>query len=339
MRRISSLPSLEFCGRSDQIAKGVNTSNAFRSTCFHKYCESGEWPAEVSKLSEQDFTEVKRWKKPGRLRLEKFSGRILTYEESKKEVLVALDRDFNYIDLPNELSQDELDKRDDVFVAGHLDMAWYLPELSLVVVSDIKSSIFAVKDRAESLQLHGYGVAYAKKCGAGRYITSIWDASDGKYFLSERVVEFNSFEGLEVQERIRLAAVNPSDSYTKGTHCSGCWKRDSCPAHLVDLGSENRFQKLFSADCTESDVREALIQIKGFGGLLEKASDRCKDWVSQHGPIRDETGKKEWAAQLRPGRKSLNQDAVAKDLGLTNLDKYMKKGEDYRAYDWRNVKE
>lgn len=211
MRRISSLPTLEFCGKSNTVAKGVNSTNAFRSTCFHHHCATGEWPKEFAYLSEQDKLEIQRWKKPGKLRLDRFDGKILTYEESQKEVLVALDKSFNNIDLPNELSQDELDKRDDIFVAGHLDMAWYISELSLVVVSDIKSSIFAVKDRAESLQLHGYGVAYARKVGATRYITSIWDASDGKYFISDRVIELDSFEGAEIQERIRLAAINPSD--------------------------------------------------------------------------------------------------------------------------------
>lgn len=337
MIRMSSLPSKEFCSMSDQLQVGVNTSNAQRSTVFHAYCENGVWPESVKNLSEQDLTEIRRWKKPTTF-LYKSLNLKLEYSESDKERILGLGRDFAFIDLDSKLTQDELQKIPDLMTAGHLDMAWDVPELDLVVISDIKSSIFAVKERCESLQLHAYGLAYCLLKGRSKYITGIWDASDGKHYYGN-VTEVNSFDFEAIKERIRIACNNNSNSYTKGTHCGGCWKRDSCPSHLVDLGDDNRFTKLFNGTATEKDIREAVVAAKGLGELANKVSEHCKDWVKRHGPVRSEDGRKEWAPALRSGRKTLSNDAIMAELGVDSLDKYMKQGDDYLVVDWRLVKE
>jgi hypothetical protein len=337
MRRMSSLPTLESCGMSDQLMAGVNTSNAFRSTVFHAYCETGEWPATFKNLSAQDQSEIRRWKKPTDF-IYKEPNLRLKYSEADKERILGLDNDFNFLPLDSKLSQEELQKIPNLMTAGHLDMAWDVPEFDLVVISDIKSSVFAVKDRCESLQLHAYGLAYSLLKGRSKYITGIWDASDGKHYYGN-VTETSTFDYEAIKERIRTACNNDSTQYTKGTHCSGCWKRDSCPAHLVDLGDQNRFSKLFDGTATETDIREALVAAKGLGELANKVSDRCKEWVKSHGPVRSEDGCKMWQARLRTGRKSLNQEKIMSDLGLESLDKYMDRGEDYLVFDWLLIKE
>jgi len=336
MRRMSSLPTLENCGMSDQLGVGIETSNSFRSTCFHSYCENGEWPKEVKRLSEQDFSEIRRWKKPTDF-VYKNPALRLKYSEADKERILALDNDFAFLDLDSKLTQEELQKIPNLMTAGHLDMAWDVPEHDLIVISDIKSSVFAVKDRCESLQLHAYGLAYSLLKGRSKYITGIWDASDGKHYYGN-ITETNTFDFEAIKERIRNACNNNSDKYTKGTHCGGCWKRDSCPAHLVDMGDENRFSKLFNGTATEADIREALVAAKGLGELANKVSEHCKDWVKRHGPVRSEDGCKSWQARLRSGRKSLNQEQVMADLGVDSLEKYMKQGEEYLVYDWLLVK-
>lgn len=315
----------------------METSNAFRSTVFHKYCEDGVWPETVKKLSENDLTEVRKWKKPTTF-LYKEPHIRLEYAQADKERILALDSDFNFLDLDPKLTQEELQKIPSLMTAGHLDMAWDVPELDLVVISDIKSSIFAVKDRCESLQLHGYGLAYCLLKKRSKYITGIWDASDGKHYYGN-ITEINTFDFEAIKDRIRTACNNVSDKYTKGTHCGSCWKRDSCPAHLVDLGADNRFARLFSGEATEKDVREALVAVKGLGELANKVTSECKSWAERHGGVRSEDGRKIYKPLLRKGRASLDSDAIMKALKVDSLDAYQKRGDDYLVYDWLLVKE
>lgn len=338
MKRMSNLPVAEMCGMSDQLQKDVESSNAFRSTVFHKFCETGEWPKEINKLSEQDRTEIGRWKVPNHF-VHEVLGLSLLYKNSDKERLLALDSDFNFIpNLPNDISQEDLEKVPNLMTAGHLDMAWDIPELDLVVIFDIKSSIFAVKDKCESLQLHAYGLAYAKLKGRSKYITGIWDASEGEDYWG-KVYEVNTFSFEAIKDRIRTACNNTSTKYTRGTHCGSCWKRDSCPAHLTDLGDENRFKKIFDGTGTEKDFREALIAVKGLGELANKVTEACRGWAERHGGIRSEDGRKSYRPIMMKGRKSLDEDAVAAKLGVRNLDAYRVSGNDFRKFDWILVKE
>lgn len=334
MKRMSSLPVLEFCGMSDQLGKNIETSNAFRSTCFHSYCENGFWPEEIKYLSEQDLTEIRRWKKPTTFFYSQNGVHVRKeYEDADKEKILGLDRDFNFLALDSKLTQEELQTIPELMTAGHLDMAWDIPDQDLVVISDIKSSIFAVKDRCESLQLHVYGLAYSLLKGRSKYLTSIWDASDGKYYYGN-VVETGSFDFESIKERIRTACENNSEKYTRGSHCGSCWKRDSCPAHLVDVGPDNRFAAIFNGTATERDYREALVAVKGLGELANKVTEACKSWAERHGGIRSEDGCKVYKPMLRKGRASLDNEAIMKALKVDSLDKFQKRGDDYRVFDW-----
>lgn len=335
MRRMSAVGSLEFCGQADKLAKNVQSTAALRSTCFHKYAETGKWPEEIKRLPEVDVTEISRWKTPKDLNHP--DGFALRYHQADKERLVCLDNNLNYLEIPNDTKQEDLESNPDIFLAGHLDMAWDFPELDLVVIVDIKSSIFAVKDRGESLQLHAYGFAYAKLKGRNNYLPGIWDASDAKYFFGKKVT-IGSFEHESIGDRLKIAGNNNDPMYTKGTHCASCWKRDSCPAHLVDLPGDDRFAKLFNGEANEALIREAIIEAKRLFDRGNKLQDLAKSWVDRRGPVRSEDGRKEYKVQLRSGKKSLDTSKVMAALNVNSLDEYMKQGDDYAAYDWRLVK-
>lgn len=340
MRRISSLPVSEFCSRSDSFGDEIESTNALRSTVFHKYCETGVWPEGIRSLPPNDVEEIQKWKRPGPLNYT-VDGKKLTFEYSTavKEVRVSLDNDFNFVELPEGiLPHDIADKFPNVLCSGTLDIAWDLPELDMVVVSDIKSSVFAVKARCKSLQLHGYGFGYAKHMGRSRYVVDIWDASDGKHYTDDSIVSLDSFEAEEYKGRIIEASKHREGGFVKGSHCSGCWKRDACPAHLVDV-PDSKFANIFNGKASEADIREALIAAKSLKDKYEKVKDACESWVQRHGPVRSEDGQKEWTVALRSGRKSLDTKAVAVKLGESNLDGYMKVGEPYQVYDWRNRRE
>ncbi len=340
MRRISSLPVAEFCSAADTIGANIESTNALRSTIFHKYCETGVWDDAIKRLPPSDVEEIEKWKVPTPLHTFVDGKKLkLDYKDAVKEVRVSLDKDFNFVELPEGIKPDDIQSQfPNVLCSGTLDIGWDLPELGLVVISDIKSSIFAVKARCKSLQLHGYGIGLAKKLGRPRYLVGVWDANDGKHYVDDTVISLDSFEYEEYKGRIKTASENRVGSFVKGTHCSGCWKRDACPAHLVDV-PDSEFASLFNGTATEADVRAALIAAKAMKDKYEKVKDICESWVQRHGPVRSEDGLKVWQPFLRNGRKSLDTSAVAAKLEVDNLDAFMKAGQPYQIYDWVNKKD
>jgi len=318
----------------DKIGLDVETTQSARSTIFHAYCDTGKWPAELRTLPEADIEEISKWRVPMPFVYKQGNAtHALQYKDAYRETRVALDRDFNYVRVDPELPQNEIAaKHPEVMTVGHLDMAWVVEDL--VIVCDIKSSIFAVKDRCDSLQLHGYGMALAVFLGKSRYVTAIWDASDGKYHVSNHAIELDGFEAEEIKDRIRRASEDREGSFRTGTHCSGCWKRSHCPAHLVDV-PEGEFSALLSGKAMEADVRQALVKLKQLGDLTNRVGQACKDWVSQHGPVRSEDGKKQYQCEMRAGKEGLDREAVQRALGVDNLNDYMKQGQPFPVFDWR----
>jgi hypothetical protein len=336
MRRISSLPTAEFCPRVDKIGQEVETTQSARSTVFHAYADSGVWPAAFRNLPEADREEISKWRIP--MPFVYKVGDVthaLQYKSAMRETRVALDSQFKPVDVPADVPQADIaEKYPEVMIVGHLDMAWVLPEYDLVIVEDIKSSIFAVKDRCDSLQLHGYGLALAAKTGMGRYLTAIWDASDGRHFVNDAAVELDSFECADIKERIRRAAAERDGGFMTGTHCGGCWKRSHCPAHLIDV-PEGKFKAILSGRALEADVRDAIVKVKQLEDLEKRVKESIKAWVNQHGAVRSEDGRKVYKCEMRSGKNSLDQKAVAAALGVQNLDGYQRKGSPYPHYDWR----
>ena len=336
MRRISSLPTAEFCSRVDKIGQDIETTQSARSTIFHAYCDTGKWPADLRTLPEADIEEISKWRIPMPF-VYTVGNTIhaLPYLDAIRERRVATDVDFKPVEVPSDIPVAEVKaKFPNVMMIGHLDMAWVLPQYDLVIICDIKSSIFAVKDRCDSLQLHGYGMAMCAITGVGRYLTAIWDASDGRYYVAGEPVEFESFKAEEIRDRIRLAATEREGDFRTGTHCSGCWKRSSCPAHLRDV-PEGEFSKLLAGKAMEADVREAIVKLKQLGDLSNKVGESIKAWVSQHGPVRSEDGRKQYQCEMRAGRESLDKSKICRALGVENLDAFMSKGKDYPVFDWR----
>jgi hypothetical protein len=337
MRRISSLPTAEFCPKVDKIGQDVESNNSARSTVFHSFCDTGVWPEDLRLLPEADKEEIGRWRVP--MPFVYKVGDVtyaLQYKNAMRETRVALDKNFKPVLVDPAIPQAEIaEKHPEVRIVGHLDMAWDLPEHDLVIVCDIKSSIYAVKDRYDSLQLHGYGLGIAAMVGRKRYLTAIWDATDGRYYVSGNAIEMDGFEVEVIKDRIRVASEERDGNFRTGTHCGGCWKRSNCPAHLVDV-PEGEFKALLSGAALERDVRDAIVKRKQLGDLANKVDEAIKSWVSNHGPVSSEDGRKIYRCDMRSGKPSLDKTAVLRALGKETLDEYMKIGKPYPAFDWRN---
>jgi hypothetical protein len=338
MRRISSLPTAEFCPKVDRIGLDVETTQSARSTIFHEYCDTGVWPKDLNTLPTADREEISKWRVPM-----PFVYRVgdvthaLQYKNAYRETRVALDKDFNFVPISLDIPQSEIATRHpEAMVVGHLDMAWDIEGHDLVIVSDIKSSIYAVKEGCDSLQLHGYGIALAKFLKRGRYLTSIWDASEGKYHVSPNAVEMDGFEVAGIMDRIRIAATERDGNFRVGSHCSHCWKRSHCPAHLVDV-PEGEFKAILSGQATEADVREAIIKKKQIADLQKRVDDGIKAWVRQHGHVRSEDGKRIFRCELRANNVSLDEKAVCASLGVENLDGFKRSRGEHEHFDWRKA--
>lgn len=338
MRRISSLPTAEYCPKVDRIGLDVESTNSARSTIFHEYCDTGKWPAELHTLPQSDREEIGKWKVP--MPFVYKVGDVtyaLQYKNAYRETRVALDHDFGFVAIPHEVPQADIPTLyPQAMVVGHLDMAWDVEEHDLVIISDIKSSIFAVKDKNDCLQLHGYGIALATHLGRSRYLTSIWDASEGRYHVADSAIELDGFEASTIMDRIRVAASERDGNFRVGTHCSHCWKRSHCPAHLVDV-PEGEFKAILSGSATEADVRNAIVKKKQLSDLNTALDKAIKAWVQQHGYVRSEDGKKVYRCEMRAGRPTVDNEAIARDLGLENLDKYKTAGGEHPVYDWRKA--
>jgi len=336
MRRISSLPTAEFCPKVDRIGLDVETNNSARSTVFHEYCDTGKWPAELMTLPLADREEIQKWRVPMPFDYQVGGvSNLLQYSNAYRETRVALDKNFEFVAIPLDVQQADIETYfPQAMVVGHLDMAWDIEASDLVVICDIKSSIYAVKERTDSLQLHGYGIALCKLLGRGRYVTAIWDASEGRYYVADSAIEMDGFEVATIKDRIRRAASERDGNFRVGTHCSGCWKRSHCPAHLVDV-PEGDFKAILSGQATEAEVRETLIKKKQLKDLHDRVDEACKAWVKLHGPVRSEDGKKWWRCELRE-RTRLDEKAVATALGVENLDGY-KASFEHTQFDWRKV--
>lgn len=338
MRRISSLPTAEFCPKVDRIGLDVETTQSARSTIFHEYCDTGKWPADLNTLPQADREEIGKWKVP--MPFVYKVGDVthaLQYRNAYRETRVALDKDFNFVPVSIDIPQAEIATRHpEVMVCGHLDMAWDVEGNDLVIISDIKSSIFAVKDKNDCLQLHGYGIALAKFLKRGRYLTSIWDASDGRYHVANEAIELDGFECSRIMDRIRVACSERDGNFRVGTHCSQCWKRSHCPAHLVDV-PEGEFKAILSGQATEADVRDAIVKKKQIADLNKRLDESIKAWVRQHGSVRSKDGKQTYGCYLRANNVSLDEKAVAHALGVENLEGYKRSSGEHQVFDWRKV--
>lgn len=336
MIRISSFPSSEFCAASRSVGKDVEDMNALRSTVFHERCATGKWPVTLSRLPEEDSREIQRWHVPDIFQSSTL-GRSLQYADAEKETRVSLGNSLEYAETPVGVTQEELADMPHVAASGTLDFCWDLPEHDLVVMGDIKSSIYAVSDGPDSLQLHGYGYAKCKQLGRSKYLPVIWDASAGKWHESSSTVDRGSLKWLDVEQRIISTIQNTGDKFTTGSHCRGCWKRQRCPAHLVDLPAENRFARLFSSECSYADVRKALVDARAMVDLADKAMNACKDWVRQNGPVPNEDGTKLYQIGMRAGRKSLDVERLLEASGFDRKD-FEKQGPPMEYFDWRKAR-
>lgn len=329
MLRISSLPIAERCPASTSVPS-FGTINSARGTAFHERCEVGAWGPKFRALSDSDKEEISKWEPPSPLMI---GGKEFLYSKAQKEVRVSLGWDGEYLDL-SALAQEEIELRQDVSLSGTADMLWVAD--GVIVVGDIKSSIYAASDGADSLQLLGYGLCAAKKHGAACIIPAIWDASDGRWYVGKHLSGGDLFD-LEVRCLDVAAKVSHgSAELVTGVHCRGCWRRRLCPAHRLPESGNVSIDRLLSnaSEPTASEVRSALTEAKKLHDISSEVELAAKAWAIRHGGLLSEDGGKVWKASLVKGRRSLDVEALLEASGLER-GKFETNGKDYERWEWK----
>lgn len=322
--RISSLPTVQYCARSPEFDTGSGRA-AVMSTAWHARCAGAKGSAALlASLTSEEAETVLGWSEPDGVALPPgCEPKELLYEHAETELEVLLkDHDGTTISV------------------GHLDMAWVvtMPDgMRVAYVGDLKKSEFTTPDSYNSLQLHGYGFAYAALRGCDAYVCGIWAGEEGRWTWSPDVIDLESDEAFEWWQRVKAAALNTDPEFRRGPHCRGCWSRFQCPAHI--LPPEAAVGSLAIATgqelVTPEKVAQLVLDIARAEDTIKTAKAFAKDWEANH-PGKVELNGKVWRAVRMPGRAGLDKEGLLKEFPAAK--KYVTRGANYEQMKWVNAK-
>lgn len=227
MVRMSALPAAKYCGMAAELSAQHGAGRpAAMSRAHHASCaDAPEAKRLFMALSPHERDEVKCWQKPTPIIVN--DSVVLDYPSSVKEIEVGLDVFGEFVDT-----------KEEALTWGHLDFAWVreIPfgdrTLRIAYVADIKKSVWTTAEGPDSLQLHAYGRAFAKKMGCDGYCTGIWAAVEGEWMWSMDIVMLDGPAASAMWTEIAYAASNKGE-YAFGDHCRSCFARMHCPEWTV----------------------------------------------------------------------------------------------------------
>lgn len=334
--RISSLPVTKFCGASARISELSGSGRAaLMSTWFHAYCaDPGGAATETAwrLLTEDEQEECAQWSKP--TDVETAGGVTLTYAEAEKELEVRL----RFQDGP-----------DDIESVGHLDMAWKpmrIDGLEVVHVGDIKRQRWTTADGPDSLQLHGYGWAYAKQTGAQAYVTGIWLASEGEWRWSSDPVVLETAYACEIREELIHAMRKRDDFAPDGVHCRSCYGRIKCPEYalgalrgeswLAELGVDEDGNVPNIGGLNDDTLKRMLLAAKNMQDIGEAVVKQINALVERGRFLHDEETGKVYARVPCRGRESVCSAKELREKLGPMAEQYISRGAGFFQKRWIN---
>lgn len=329
MCRMSHLPIAEKCGGSTVLSAQHGAGRAAAmSKAFHATCAGADVARFLmAALSPDEQDEVRSWQKPADVFVNEWV--MLDYASSEKELEVGLDSWGEYAD--NEA---------DALTWGHLDFAWVreLDGHRIAFVADIKKSIWTTPDGPDSLQLHAYGRAYAKKNGCTAYCTGIWAAEEGEWLWSKDMYQLQG-GAKKYWDRIAYAATN-SGEYSFGDHCRNCHARIHCPEYFIAPEAAVGELAPFAGDkslVTSEIANKLLLDCERAIKSAEFLQTEVKELVRRgHLKVLDSDGR--YYGPVRcPGRKRIDADKLEALLPGREAE-YTKRGEAYDQFRWLKVK-
>lgn len=324
---MAQLPLRAMCGASGPLSRQHGAGRAAEiSMAFHARI-AGQPEAErlMALLTDEEREEVLSMQRPTTLLLP--GDVVLDYESSEKEVELALSG------FGSPMAFDD----PAALVRGRMDFGWVrqVGSLQIAFVEDVKRSVWTTPEGPESLQLHGYGFAYAKLNDCDGYATGIWAAQEGEHAWSSEMVMFGSERAERIWERIYHAARNDSTRFTTGPHCRGCYARLHCPEYaqpflhatagalaLPDLG-------LLAAP----DAGQLVVKVQAIIDVAERWLENAKEAV-RHGKAEVTQNGKRWAlVQEKQPRESFNKERFLREVPNAQSF-YERKGEPRASFRW-----
>lgn len=314
--RMSSLPIARYCGLAPRLQEGRAAGRrALMGSYFHAFAANDPEHEKLARnLTERELEEVRTWTTPPDVQVGKVT---LCYQDAETELEVGLTTGGEYCDADHP----------DLLTLGHLDFAWLLD--GVAYVADIKASEYTVEEGADSLQIHAYGLAYAKKMGADHYCAGIYAAAEGRYTWGEMVdVDWDSpFADLEA------AALN--EEACTGPHCSRCYGRLHCPEHTIRAveGMGKLAPVAEGGELSAETALDALGMVKAMEDLAKQAKGHLQEWARRNGGIPDGNGKV-YLPVMTQGRESV---CSAKKLRQTLGDAaemFVKRGKPFEQWRW-----
>lgn len=320
--RPSALPVAEFCPVSAELSAQSGISReAIMSTAWHAKLAGND--ALIGALHPEDRKEVSSWGSPTDA---KVGDVLLDYASAEKELHV------------------QVFERDSLLTEGTLDFAWVreVAGRRWAFVADLKRSTWAVPDGPETLQLAAYGHAYANLRNCDGYTPGLWSGTDEEWSWGTPV-DLTSPEALDLWLRLKRASRNDRRLIgdpdkrrpVTGAHCKNCYGRMRCDDWrslwldfeldgVVELGSSP----------TPEEAARALLAANSMAEHSERLLDSVKTYIARGGTVKDPTTGKVFLPTLCKGKKSLDQDALAK---VVDLSKFQKQGKPYERFDWRKA--
>lgn len=317
--RISSLPVAEHCGLSPAIAAEHPEApgrGAFKGKAYHaRVARQADAADLMALLTEAERTEVEGWALP-------------TDEPAGAEHEIALGLTMVGRYSPHGTAGNLTD--------GTTDVAWATgaaAELT-AVVGDYKTGALHVEDGPRSLQLVGYGFAYANKIGAQHMRLGIWYAREARWDWGAAIA-LDSPEAADLWRRVTVAATNPPIA-APGPWCDSCFQRHRCPARLLPalagpLAPELAPFVAGAADLTPAAAATGLRVIAAMREVADRAEEHLRAAV--RGGLQLVEGGKIYGPSMVAGRRS----ADVASLEAAGLTEYIKPARPYERWGWRRA--
>lgn len=319
--RISLLPLTQFCGKAAALSEAHGAGRpAAMSTAFHALKAdpgSEDTRRKLLSLTKEEQNEIMLWPTPTDVLL---SSGALQYANADKELAVGLDEDGNYV------------AEGPCLTSGTLDMAWVVGDIAYI--GDIKKTQWTVPT-PDTLQLLTYGWAYARKRGVHRFTVGLWIAEDGEWIWSDKAIDMESFEGMELWETIKHAASNTDKGASTGPHCSSCYGRLYCAEHLAPAEFAETWLAPITtgAEISSENLSELLVTAERIAGLIEKVKEHAKEAAKRGIILKHPVTGQVYKPSLCKGRESLNLPKLLAEYPQAT--KFIERGNPYFRTTWR----
>jgi len=201
---------------------------------------------------------------------------------------------------------------------GTADCVWSEPDEAVVL--DFKSgarAAFNVPAPRDNLQLAGYGIAHADRFGKSKMRLGLYLAAEGRWIWD--LVDLDSPAGTALWERVRAAALRDPDEAVVGPHCSDCYVRLRCRAHLLPaLSAPDRVSALEPLTAPGGLVEprklmRLLHACQAMEAIADKGKEFLRAYVKEHGPF--VVDGQQWGPIEVKGREATSVKAL-KEAGL-----------------------